>query len=299
MDYVLSSPMKGGSLPMLPAHDTCTVYHGTNLFAARIIRKIGIRLDVQRELTDFGKGFYVTLNPQQAKNWAQIRAMHPQISPDLLAQLNMSQSQYFNHPEIKIPACLVYELNVSQLRQLNGKEFSLPHEPGWERHQRSWERFVLDCRTGKRHHYDYVYGPVAKGHLTNIEKIKVSHTKDQLSLNSMRAVTCLSALDIVAFKPEDIYMKAFLLKQLWNHIQNSENARNYRFLHEIRNELMMIGNLTSRQADKMLRQSLTSLPFSSIIMHEPAAYWAFSVLYGMRKLWYKEYEVYMKKKHVN
>ncbi|OQP05695.1 hypothetical protein B1690_12640 [Geobacillus sp. 46C-IIa] len=282
---------------MLPAHDTCTVYHGTNLFAAKIIEKIGIRLDVQRELTDFGKGFYVTLNLQQAKNWAQIRAMHPQISPHLLDLLNMSQSQYFHHPEIKIPACLVYELNVKQLRQLNGKEFSLPHEPGWVRHQRSWEQFVFNCRTGKRHDYDYVYGPVAKGHLTNMEKIKVSHTKDQLSLNSMRAVNCLTTLDILVFKPEDISMKAVLLKQLWSHRQASENVRNDRFLREIRDELMTIGNLTSRQADQMLRQALTSLPFSSMIMHEPAAYWAFSILYGMRKLWHKEYEVYMKKKN--
>ncbi len=52
---------------MLPDKDKCIVYHGTNLFAANLIQYQGIRLEVQRELTDFGRGFYVTLNLAQAK----------------------------------------------------------------------------------------------------------------------------------------------------------------------------------------------------------------------------------------
>ena len=56
-----------GTVSMLPDKDKCIVYHGTNLFAANLIQYQGIRLEVQRELTDFGRGFYVTLNLAQAK----------------------------------------------------------------------------------------------------------------------------------------------------------------------------------------------------------------------------------------
>ncbi|NUK29220.1 DUF3990 domain-containing protein [Parageobacillus sp. VR-IP] len=283
---------------MLPVNDVCTVYHGTNLFAAKIIRDIGIRLDAQRDLTDFGKGFYVTLNLQQAKSWAQIRAMHPQISPEILDQLNISKSQYFNHPDTKIPAYLAYELNLKELRQLKGKEFPLPHEPEWPHHQRSWERFVKECRAGKKHHYDYVYGPVGGSHLTDPDKIKVSYTKDQLSLNSMKATRCLSKLKIVACKPEGTHTKKSIIKQLLNHVRSLESViDNNMFLLEIRDELMAIGNLTSQQADKVLRKSLASLQLNPIMMHEPAAYWSFSILYGTHKLWHKEYEMYMRKKN--
>ncbi|RAK23463.1 uncharacterized protein DUF3990 [Anoxybacillus vitaminiphilus] len=107
---------------MLPATDS-TVYHGTNLFAAKIIQYNGIWLNVQRQLTDLGMGFYVTLNLYQARSWAQIRATHPQISPKVLERLNISKDQYFNHPDTKIPAYLVYELDLKQLNQLKGKIF--------------------------------------------------------------------------------------------------------------------------------------------------------------------------------
>lgn len=38
------------------------VYHGTNLFSAKVIRRYGVWLSVQRPLTDFGRGFYVTFH---------------------------------------------------------------------------------------------------------------------------------------------------------------------------------------------------------------------------------------------
>ena len=47
-----------------------TVYHGTNLFSAKVIQYNGVMLNAQRDLTDFGKGFYVTPNLEQAKKWS-------------------------------------------------------------------------------------------------------------------------------------------------------------------------------------------------------------------------------------
>lgn len=45
---------------MLSPFSKFRVYHGTNLFAAMLIKQYGIWLNVQRKTTDFGKGFYVT-----------------------------------------------------------------------------------------------------------------------------------------------------------------------------------------------------------------------------------------------
>lgn len=198
---------------MLPDKNTCMVYHGTNLFSANIIQTIGIRLEVQRQLTDFGKGFYVTFNREQAKNWTHIRASHPQISPELLKQLGLDKTQFFKHPDTRIPAYLAYELNVKQLRQLKGKIFPLPHEADWPEYQKSWKYFVQHCRKGKPHPYDYVYGPVGGGHLTNANEIKASKAKNQLSLNSAKATSCLFKMQVVVLKPKKSSPKKSMVQQ--------------------------------------------------------------------------------------
>lgn len=104
--------------------------------------------------------------------------------------MGISKAQYFNHPDTKVPAYLAYELNLKQLRQLKGKSFPLPHETDWPDYQQLWKSFVQDCRKGKQHNYEYVYGPVGGGHLTKPNEIKASNTKDQLSLNTPKATRC-------------------------------------------------------------------------------------------------------------
>lgn len=283
---------------MLPDKNSCIVYHGTNLFAANIIQYKGIRLEAQRQLTDFGKGFYVTSNLSQAKKWAQIRASHPQMSPELLEQLKISKTQFFNHQDTKVPAYLAFELNLKQLRQLKGKVFPLPHEAHWPEYQLSWKRFVRNCRQGKKHHYDYVYGPVGRGHLTNPYEVIASNTKDQLSLNTPLATKCLLKIKTVVLKHEEKTFKKATIKQLFGHRRTLKHApfSGSPFLLEIHNELMKIGNLTHHQADKILRSSSMPLQFNSSFLHEPPAYWAFSILYGRNELWHKKYEMYLKGK---
>lgn len=283
---------------MLPDKDKCIVYHGTNLFAANLIQYQGIRLEVQRELTDFGKGFYVTSNLAQAKKWARVRASHPQISSQLLNQLGISKAQYFNHPDIRVPACIVYELNLKQLRQLKGKIFPLPHESDWTDYQQSWKKFVQNCRKGKPHHYDYVYGPVGGEHLTKPDEVKASTTKDQLTLTTPKATKCLLKLYVVVLKSEERASKKFMSRDLFHQVRNLKNVRDNGniFLFEIRKELMKIGNITYHQADKILQSSSVATHFHSTLLHEPPAYWAFSILYGAHELWHQKYEMYMKGK---
>lgn len=174
------------------------VYHGTNLFSAKVIRRYGVWLSVQRPLTDFGRGFYVTFHLRQAKRWAKVRALHPQVHPLLLKRLKMSEEDFLHHPDAKQPAYLIFHLDVGRLRTLHGKVFPTPRDPEWPIYRRRWASFVTRCRAGIQHPYDFVYGPVAGWHRLIPGRIRLAFRKDQLSLNSPPALQCLSGGTVVS-----------------------------------------------------------------------------------------------------
>lgn len=182
---------------MLPNEGKVAVYHGTNLFAARIVQRNGIWLDIQRELTDFSRGFYITLNKIQARKWAIERASQPRATEAMLSKANITEQQYLLHPDTRIPAYLHCTLDVGRLRRLRGRIFPLPHQQGWIDEASSWRRFVRTCRTGLTHDYDFVYGPVAARHDEYVNEVLASRNKVQLSLNSYRAIACLTNMRII------------------------------------------------------------------------------------------------------
>ncbi len=53
------------SILLLPASGIITLYHGTTLFFADVLRGNGVWLSVQRRSTDFGQGFYLTQDYSQ------------------------------------------------------------------------------------------------------------------------------------------------------------------------------------------------------------------------------------------
>jgi len=272
---------------LLPSIDFCRVYHGTNLFAAKMIQHYGIYLHVQRQLTDFGKGFYVTFNLNQAKSWATVKARNPQVYPKTLDWLQISKEHYLNHPYTRTPAYLAFDLNLNQLIFLKGKIFSFPHEWGWHEDRKSWERFIKNCRTGFMHNYDYVYGPVGGSHPIDPDQVKVSHRKDQLSLNSIRAIHCLSNLKIFTFHAITPRIEMITRKR-----RKPENILS----HEIHDKVRVLGNFTSKQAEQITKKSWL-YPYmwktESPLFHEQPCYWAFSILYGPNSLWYEDYEEYL------
>src|SRR5690606_1477189 len=105
-----------------------TVYHGTNLFSARLIRKYGILLHAQRELTDFGIGFYVTPNRKQAIEWAYVKAKNPQVHPMMLNLVGLNKHEFLQHPDTKTPAFLTFTVDWSCLFSLNGLIFPMRSE---------------------------------------------------------------------------------------------------------------------------------------------------------------------------
>lgn len=174
----------------------CTVYHGTNLFCAKLIQSYGINLIAQRNMTDFGKGFYVTPNIRQAKEWANVKAQNPQINTAMLEAIDLNKNNYLNHPESKIPTYITFNLSLSRLLQLNGLVFPMPYETLWHEYKKYWEAFVQNCRIGLQHHFDFVYGPVGRRHNGSFSKVKPTKLKEQISLNSIDALQCLSNLKI-------------------------------------------------------------------------------------------------------
>lgn len=104
---------------------------------------------------------------------------------------------------------------------------------------------------------------------------------------------------VVVLASEGKTSKKSMIQQLFkHHVRTLKNARNQDslFLLEIRDELMKIGNLTYQQAEKILRTSSVALQFDSTFLHEPPAYWAFSILYGTHELWHQKFEKYIKGK---
>lgn len=205
---------------MFPCTNNCTVFHGTNLLSAMIIRHAGIMLGTQRKLTDYGKGFYITFSLEQAKDWAHMKALNPQAYPEILKIINMSKAQYLDHPYSKIPVYLTFNIDLTQLLSLKGIVFPMPKDVYWPSYKKAWEIFVRNCRMGINHEYDFVYGPVGGRHPCCNYKMLASATKDQLSLNSIKALGCLSNLKIAVlpeFHPwlNGIYYSAFFKNSLY------------------------------------------------------------------------------------
>ena len=81
---------------LLPASGIITLYHGTTLFFADVLRGNGVWLSIQRRSTDFGQGFYVTQDYSQAGKWACFRIAYgiPAPHPSFLSKLGVTWEQY-------------------------------------------------------------------------------------------------------------------------------------------------------------------------------------------------------------
>jgi Protein of unknown function (DUF3990) len=254
------------------------VFHGTNLFAAGLVQQYGVSLEAQRLLTDFGKGLYLTFNFKQAGRWASVRARNLQVSAELLKKLGIGKKEYLHHPAARIPAVISWDIDLEKLSQLNGRIFPFPDQPSWKKEKANWEAFVLKCRHGQPHSYDFVYGPVAGGHFEHEEKLTVSKKKDQLSLHCDSAIQCLSNVKIIPVLFEQDYRKHE--PELWRRIQMACLEINPDRLHRIRSH----------------SNSWISSIHPSMLRSESLYYWAFSMLYGTNSLWHDQYETWLMKK---
>lgn len=151
-------------------------YHGTNLDFAEKMERGPENVDLSKcsIYTDFGRGFYVTTNLHQAKNWANYR-VRPQGGVD----------------PSNVAAVLSFELtadnDLSNLTQL-----SIVWE-GQDNSSTFWS-FVDNCRNGGSHQhashrdgYDMVCGPVSLW-----PQFLAIANADQYSFHSTRAINIIN-----------------------------------------------------------------------------------------------------------
>lgn len=142
-----------------------------------------------RESVDFGKGFYVTLNVEQAKRWAlNKQRMAEKASPAIVS---------------------IYEMDkkILENKQYNTRIFNAPDE--------EWLTFVVNCRRGIPHSYDIVYGPVANDRIyatitlfesgvlsaeTTIAQLRVNDFFNQISFHNENAIRNLHYIESLEIK---------------------------------------------------------------------------------------------------
>lgn len=119
------------------------LFHGTTSDNVESI-KTKIDIGICKKISDFGQGFYLTDNYEQAKVWAK----------------KMALIKNRNSKGIQVEASIIaYEINLYKITQMNNMEYNDKNT--------KWAKFIFNCRTLNLHQYDVVYGPVADGSISN------------------------------------------------------------------------------------------------------------------------------------
>src|SRR5690242_18441494 len=114
-------------------------YHGTTQVNAKVIAGGKMRLGLPTDLSDFGPGFYLTSNFEQATIWAGKKAIAHNKHEVILA------SQEKRKPKRTNGAVVEYELDVMELGDPNKFMYNYFFESTNE----DWARFILGNRCRK------------------------------------------------------------------------------------------------------------------------------------------------------
>lgn len=177
------------------------LYHGTELDSITSL-ETGIILNKGRKKTDFGQGFYLTGNKDQAENWA----------------LSRTRSK-LNNENKSVAVVVSFSLDLSKLIKLNHKFFNEVNN--------EWAEFIYANRSLNSHlinnidnKYDLVYGPLADGRnisllVSKLERNDISFETfleeiegknfpfpidHQLSFHTERSITAITLNDIMEVK---------------------------------------------------------------------------------------------------
>lgn len=177
-------------------------YHGTINTHAKSISD-GIKLEFCNSQVDFGKGFYLTTNKEQALKWATKKA-------------KIHNDTEIGSQNFVIPALVVCDIDVDLLNSLSGLIF--------KEENNHWARFVLANRTinctkyiphNRDMTYDYVYGPLADGNRLSLLVARAEKTgeideflqkilwskgrfpqQNQLSIHTERAIDLITVREV-------------------------------------------------------------------------------------------------------
>ncbi len=174
--------------PLLP------LYHGTINLYADLIQEQGIKIFPRNKgSVDFGAGFYLTTNYDQAREWAKRRTEKPIPSKQLLELSKMTVRDFLGMKESFKPVVLKFEIeNIDHWLKLNYKIFKNANE--------DWKQFVSEMRRGDlAPSNEWIYGPVADGGLLseNYQDIRAYNNKDQLAVLTEKAVKHLNMKEVI------------------------------------------------------------------------------------------------------
>ncbi len=162
------------------------LYHGSTYHVRKPNETRG------RNSVDFGRGFYTTLNVEQARRWA----------------LNKRSSSDNTFPAIV--STYTVDDDILEKEQYNIKRFDSPNE--------EWLTFVVNCRRGVAHDYDIIFGPVANDRIyatitlfesgvlsaeATIAQLRVNEYFNQISFHSRNAVRELRYLSSSVVAPDN------------------------------------------------------------------------------------------------
>lgn len=190
-------------------------YHGTHHFRTEGITQNGIDLSKSRPFLDFGPGFYLTSNYEQAQKQAV------RVTKDHNKEQNKNFIDNGEPAELTFGTVLIYELDNTFLKQhAIGQIFEVTDE--------DWARFILGNRSLKAKklnytfhnrdgRYEYVYGPLADGLriprlIRELEKNRISEQtffeqissvfqfpyNNQLSLHTLKSISSLNLKEVQA-----------------------------------------------------------------------------------------------------
>lgn len=189
-----------------------TWFHGTHSFSFQGIVENGIDLTQSNPRLDFGPGFYMTTNYEQAKKQAARKAGWYNDEQD------EDHERWGKKPEYASGTIMRFEIDLE----------ALSHSPSpniFESTNHAWAVFILGNRTKKpeefnypfhnrNKNFDFVYGPLADGFnipslISQYEKKRIDlpeflrqisryefPTNNQLSVHTEYAVSCLNLKEV-------------------------------------------------------------------------------------------------------
>lgn len=189
-----------------------TWFHGTHSFSTQNIIDNDIDLTQSKKRLDFGPGFYMTTNYEQAKKQAARKA----------DEYNDDQDEDYDRtgkkPEYASGSIMTYDIDLEYLSHARTPYI-------FENTNIDWALFILGNRTKKPEkfnypfhnrdkNFDFVYGPLADGFqiprlIRHLEKDKIDFLEflkqisryefpnnNQLSVHTETAVSCLNLKEV-------------------------------------------------------------------------------------------------------
>ncbi|WP_339251743.1 DUF3990 domain-containing protein [Sporosarcina sp. FSL W8-0480] len=172
------------------------LYHGTIDLYSDSVLKHGVKIFPRKKGgVDFGPGFYLTSNFEQAENWAKRRTEKPIPIKSILELSSITIGDFLGMKKDFQPTVLKFRIkDAAEWEELNYKVFGAEDSV--------WREFVWNMRQGNQDPLkskDWIYGPVADGGLlsTNFKDIKAYHNKNQLAVLTDEAAQHLELLEVV------------------------------------------------------------------------------------------------------